>query len=85
MDLSPATIGAAWLATFFVSMSVAGVPSASLVTLAPALEVAGVPVAGIAVLFGIDRVPDMLRSATNVTGHLTTATVVQQIAHRHPS
>lgn len=82
VTLGPAVIGGTVLATFFVSLTVAGVPSASLVTLAPALETAGVPIAGIAVLFGIDRIPDMFRTATNVTGHLATATVVERIAER---
>ena len=67
-------------ATFFVSLTVAGVPSASLVTLAPALDVAGIPFAGVGMLFGIDRIPDMLRTAVNVTGHMTTSVVVQRIS-----
>ncbi len=67
-------------ATFFVSLTVAAVPSASLVSLAPALDVAGVPFAGVGMLFGIDRIPDMLRTAVNVTGHMTTSVVVQRIA-----
>ncbi len=67
-------------ATFFVSLTVAGVPSGSLVTLAPALDVAGVPFAGVGMLFGIDRIPDMLRTAVNVTGHMTTSVVVERIS-----
>ncbi len=68
------------LATFFVSLTVASVPSGSLVTLAPALDVAGVPFAGVGMLFGIDRIPDMLRTAVNVTGHMTTSVVVERIS-----
>lgn len=75
--------GAIILAVFAVSLTVAAVPSASLVTLAPALDVAGVPLAGIAVLFGIDRIPDMFRTAVNETGHLAAATIVEQVAQRY--
>ncbi len=73
-----AAIGPVILATFLVSLTVPGVPSASLVTLAPALDVAGVPFAGVGMLFGIDRIPDMLRTAANVTGHMTTSVVVER-------
>ena len=75
-----AVIGPIILATFLVSLTVAGVPSASLVTLAPALDVAGVPFAGVGMLFGIDRIPDMLRTAANVTGHMTTSVVVERFS-----
>ncbi|MCZ6916091.1 MAG: dicarboxylate/amino acid:cation symporter [Gemmatimonadetes bacterium] len=78
VSLNPAVIVSAIIAVFLVSMTVAGVPSASLVTLAPALDVAGVPFSGLAVLFGIDRIPDMLRTAVNVTGHMTTSVVVEK-------
>ena len=70
-----ALVGAV-LATFLVSMTVAPVPSASVMTLAPALDTVGVPLAGLAVLLGVDRIPDMFRSATNVFGHMVTAVVV---------
>ena len=62
---------------FVVAMSVAPVPSASIVTLTPILEVAGVPVAGLGILLGIDRLPDMFRSATNITGHVAAAVIVE--------
>ena len=65
----------AWLATFLVSLTVAAVPSASVVTLAPALNSVGIPLDGLAVLLGVDRIPDMFRTATNVTGTMA-ATVV---------
>ena len=80
--IPPAAVGGAVLATFLVSLTVAGVPSASLVTLAPALDTVRVPFAGVAVLFGIDRIPDMLRTAVNVTGHLAAATVVEKLSKR---
>ncbi len=68
--------GAILLATFLVSLTVAPVPSSSVVTMAPALESIGVPVAGLALILGIDRIPDMMRSTVNVWGQITTAAVV---------
>jgi len=65
---------------FVVAMSVAPVPSASIVTLAPILEAAGVPLAGLGLLLGIDRIPDMFRSATNITGHVAAAVTVEGLS-----
>jgi Na+/H+-dicarboxylate symporter len=80
MPLAPAAVGGAALATFMVSFTVAAVPSASLLTMAPALNQVGVPLEGLGVLFGVDRIPDMFRTATNVTGHLAAAVVVERAA-----
>ncbi len=63
------------LATFLVSLTVASVPSASILTLAPALGHVGVPLDGLAVLLGIDRIPDMFRTAVNVTGDMAATAV----------
>ena len=73
-----AAVGGAILATFLVSLTVAPVPSSGVVTLAPALEAVGIPLAGLGLLLGIDRVPDMFRSATNLLGQVTTAAVVDR-------
>jgi Na+/H+-dicarboxylate symporter len=79
VSLGGTVIASAFIATFFVTMTVAPVPSAGVVTLAPALEAAGIPLAGMALLLGIDRIPDMFRSATNITGHVAGAVVVDQL------
>lgn len=63
-------------ATFLVAMTVAPVPSAGVMTLAPALDTAGVPLGGMAILLGVDRIPDMFRSATNMIGHMVAAVIV---------
>lgn len=77
VPLPAAALGGAVLATFLVALTVAPVPAASVVTLAPALDAVGIPLAGLAVLFGVDRIPDMFRTATNVTGHMACAVVVE--------
>ena len=76
VSLSAATLLSAGAVGLVVAMSVAPVPSASIVTLAPILETAGVPLTGLGILLGIDRIPDMFRSATNTTGHVACAVVV---------
>jgi Na+/H+-dicarboxylate symporter len=58
------------------SIGTAAVPSAGIVMLVVVLESVGVPVAGIALILGVDRILDMCRTAANVTGDATVATVV---------
>ena len=48
-------------------------------SMAPAISEVGIPIDGLAVLLGVDRVPDMARTATNVTGTLTATVVVDRI------
>ena len=71
-------VGGAILATFLVSLTVAPVPSSGVMTLAPALDVVGVPMSGLAILLGIDRIPDMFRSTTNLLGQITASVLVDR-------
>ena len=64
-----------------ISMTVAPIPSASIMSLIPALNVMGIPIAGLGILLGVDRIPDVFRSATNVIGHMTVATMVDKISN----
>ncbi|KZZ46629.1 sodium:dicarboxylate symporter [Thalassolituus sp. HI0120] len=50
------------------SIGTAGVPGVGLVTLAMVLQQVGLPVEGIALIIGVDRILDMIRTAVNVTG-----------------
>lgn len=74
-----AWVGAA-IACFFAAATVAPVPSASIMTMAPALSAVGAPFAGLGILLGVDRIPDMFRSATNMTGHMAAAVVTEALA-----
>ena len=58
------------------SIGTAAVPSAGVVMLIIILEAVGVPVGGIALILGPDRILDMCRTATNITGDATVATIV---------
>lgn len=85
VPLPPTAIGGAVLATVLVSFTVAAVPSAAVVTLAPALGHVGVPLDGMGVLLGVDRIPDMLRTVANVTGHMAVGAVANRAAgERNP-
>ncbi|WP_028765297.1 dicarboxylate/amino acid:cation symporter [Shewanella colwelliana] len=58
------------------SVGTAGVPGSAMVMLSVTLGVVGLPLEGIAFIAAIDRVIDMIRTATNVTGDMMTAVVV---------
>src|SRR2546428_5246914 len=73
---------AAGAAVFLASLTVAAVPSGSVISLVPAFQSTGLPIAGISLLIGLDRIPDMFRTMTNVAGHLTSAVVVAALEDR---
>jgi Na+/H+-dicarboxylate symporter len=58
------------------SIGTAAVPSAGIVMLVVILESIGVPSAGIALVLGVDRPLDMLRTTNNITGDTMVASVI---------
>ena len=64
------------LTALLASIGTAAVPSAGIIMLIIILEAIGVPSTGIALIFGVDRILDMCRTLTNVSGDLTVATIV---------
>jgi Na+/H+-dicarboxylate symporter len=67
------------LTATLASIGAAGVPSAGIITLILVLQsvgLAGHAAAGIALILGVDRLLDMLRTAVNVTGDLSCAAFV---------
>ena len=58
------------------SIGTAAVPSAGIIMLVIILQSVGVPAAGIALILGVDRILDMLRTTCNVTGDATVASLV---------
>ncbi|MGF1679906.1 dicarboxylate/amino acid:cation symporter [Photobacterium minamisatsumaniensis] len=50
------------------SVGTAGVPGVGLIMLAMVLNQVGLPVEGIAIIMGVDRLLDMIRTAVNITG-----------------
>lgn len=59
-----------------VSVGTAGVPGASIVLMVIVLESIHVPPAGIAIILGVDRILDMCRTVTNITGDAMTAALI---------
>ncbi|MCB0377700.1 MAG: dicarboxylate/amino acid:cation symporter [Bdellovibrionales bacterium] len=64
------------LTAVLASIGTAAVPGAGIIMLVVILESIGVPSAGIALILGVDRILDMMRTVTNVTGDAVVATVV---------
>ena len=58
------------------SIGTAGVPGSALIMLSVTLGVIGLPLEGIAFIAAIDRIIDMIRTCTNITGDMMTAVVV---------
>ena len=64
------------LTAVLASIGTAAVPGAGIIMLVIILEAIGVPSAGIALILGVDRILDMMRTVTNVTGDATVAVAV---------
>jgi Na+/H+-dicarboxylate symporter len=74
-------IGPTQLATLVVtsvltSFSIPGIPGGSIFAMVPVLTSVGLPIEGIGILLGVDTIPDIFRTTTNVTGQLATAAIV---------
>lgn len=64
------------LSATLASIGTAGVPGAGMVMLAMVLEAVGLPIEGIALVAGVERPLDMMRTSVNVTGDTSCAVVV---------
>jgi Na+/H+-dicarboxylate symporter len=64
------------LTTILASIGTAGVPGAGMIMLAMVLTSVNMPLEGIALIAGIDRVLDMMRTSVNVVGDASAAVVV---------
>lgn len=64
------------LTAVLASIGTAAVPGAGIIMLVIILESVAVPAAGIALILGVDRILDMCRTVTNVTGDATIACVI---------
>lgn len=64
--------------TTISSIGTPGVPGGSIVILVMVLSSVGIPAEGLALILGIDRPLDMLRTVVNVTGDATVATLIDK-------
>ena len=76
MDLSLGAQSTIVLTAVLASIGTAAVPGAGIITLVIILEAIGVPSVGLALILGVDRILDMLRTVTNVTGDASVAVAI---------
>ena len=60
------------------SIGGAGIPGASLIMLPMVLSSVGLPIEGVAILAGIDRILDMLRTTINITGDAAVTLIIDE-------
>jgi Na+/H+-dicarboxylate symporter len=82
IDLSLAEQGMIILTATLASIGTAAVPGAGLVLLSMVLTSVGLPVEGIAIIMGVDRLLDMSRTVTNITGDACVAVCVARTEER---
>jgi Na+/H+-dicarboxylate symporter len=70
------------LTALLASIGTAPVPAAGIIMLVIVLESVGVPSSGIALILGVDRILDMVRTATNVTGDSAVAVLIDSAEKR---
>ena len=64
------------LTATMASIGTAGVPGVGLIMLTMVLAQVGLPAEGIAMIIGVDRLLDMMRTVVNITGDGAVATIV---------
>ncbi|MEX0890299.1 MAG: dicarboxylate/amino acid:cation symporter, partial [Balneolaceae bacterium] len=76
MDLSLIQQLTIVITAVLASIGAAGVPGAGIVMLVIVLQAVQVPVEGIALILGVDRILDMIRTAVNITGDAAVSVAV---------
>jgi Na+/H+-dicarboxylate symporter len=76
IDLSMGDYLMVILTATLASVGTAGVPGVGLVMLAMVLNQVGLPLEGIALIMGVDRLLDMIRTAVNITGDSAVTIIV---------
>jgi proton glutamate symport protein len=78
--LGPAQFASIAATTVVTTFSIPGIPGGSIIMMVPVLLAAGVPAEGVGLLLGVDTIPDMFRTTTNVTGDITAAVILAKHA-----
>ncbi|MDR1500115.1 MAG: dicarboxylate/amino acid:cation symporter [Tannerellaceae bacterium] len=78
MDLSLSQMLTVLFMTVLSSIGTPGIPGGTYVILAMVLTSIGIPAEGLALIIGIDRPLDMLRTAVNVTGDAAVACMMER-------
>ncbi|WP_417618520.1 dicarboxylate/amino acid:cation symporter [Oceanisphaera sp.] len=86
IDITTSLVITVFTTGLLVSFSTAGVPGAGLVAMTTVLGAAGLPLEGVAVVAGVDRFTDGLRTALNVMGNCANAALLDRLdGHRTES
>lgn len=78
VDLSLTDMVIIVLTATLASIGTAGVPGVGMIMLAMVLTTIGLPTDGIALIIGVDRILDMLRTSVNITGDAVLAVIVDR-------
>ena len=78
VDLSTAQLLTVAVTSVFTTFSTPGIPGGSIIVMLPVLLSVNLPAEGIGLLLAVDTLPDMFRTATNVTGDMTVATILSR-------
>lgn len=81
IDLTTSALLTVIFTAVMASVGTAGVPSVGLITLTMVFNSIGLPVNAIGVIFGIDHILDMFRTAVNVTGDAV-CTLIVSFTHK---
>ncbi|MDR1720161.1 MAG: dicarboxylate/amino acid:cation symporter [Dysgonamonadaceae bacterium] len=81
IDLSLSQLVVLLVMTVLSSIGTPGIPGGTYVILAMVLMSIGIPAEGLALIIGIDRPLDMLRTSVNVTGDATVACIIDRNYH----
>lgn len=75
---SPLELATVAVAVVFASSAVPGIPGGSIIAIVPVLTAAHLPLEGIGLLLAVDAIPDMFRTAANVTGAMTLTAITRE-------
>lgn len=78
IDLTLGQMAVIVLTGTLASIGTAGVPGAGLIMLTLVLQSVGLPLEGVALIAGIDRILDMMRTTVNITGDAVASVYVQR-------
>lgn len=65
------------------SIGAAGVPMAGIIALALVLKQLGIPLEGIALILGVERLLDMVRTSVNVIGNMACSVVIHDLEEKN--
>lgn len=85
IDITTSLVLTVFATGLLVSFSTAGVPGAGLVAMTTVLGAAGLPLEGVAVVAGVDRFTDGLRTALNVMGNCANAALIERLSLGRPT